>query len=639
MRNLRNWAIMAMMVLVALPTMAAEIDYWTKATVIPVLKGGQSCAAAAKCYVSASKMTDAAAIAAVAEEGGFAADAYKLTGESGTSAVNKEWYFYVLPHEGYVFLGFATSSTGTPSDKMVADKLDKVDDYYMYAGTAGAGWSANTEVTAKELKRYAVFERKQADPVAIDVTGLPTYETAEPTPADGSKVTAFRTLTIHLYSETYDDAVMLMPVPPSVVLTKKDGESTVLDNKVIPTVKQRADDSGSDLILTIDPAIADTCTIEVSIPMGITNNLGAIAGKTKDQLMAMGYCTNPEMKLTYELEPAFVAPVRITNQTDTVLLPDAELKLNSEGLDLGNGNEVMAFFVKYPNKLISCIPSADFKFYVSVVNESNGEVLGLNQYNCEIGVPKLSPDQKKNYRDSCYLCIRLSSENYINHQNIQGRYHVVIRPGIAIDELGLRTGGAEFYFNYGDPEQSQKFVPVDMTEYVGTYRQHMEATEVLPEGQREETFALIQDEEDAEKFYITNVLKTGTVVRMLIYVDEHKYRVAEATEGLYSFVSPIEGTDVEIRFEKQMGGLYIYMNPYVMIAPHFNVKNMEGYYGGGACYYDRISATPDLEGDPEPEITSMEDVTMRVPAEKVLRNGHLVIVKEGIEYNACGVRM
>lgn len=145
-------AVLAMMA--AMPSFA--IDYWTVGKVQAVLKGGEETSAAGYVFVSPESV-DAPAIAGVTST--MQTDPIVLSGNSGSSAVNKEYYFYAKPNDGYKFVGFAATSTGTPSGSGVAEGLAMVGDYYSYTAKAGAGYDSNTEEKPKVLVRYAVFEK------------------------------------------------------------------------------------------------------------------------------------------------------------------------------------------------------------------------------------------------------------------------------------------------------------------------------------------------------------------------------------------------------------------------------------------------------------------------------------------------
>lgn len=146
-------AIVAMMA--AMPSFA--IDYWTVGKVQAVLLGGEASDAAGYVYVSSESIADASAIAGVTSA--MQTDPVMLSGGGGTSAVNKEYFFYAKPNDGYKFVGFASTATGTPSGAGIAEGMAMVGDYYSYSAKSGAGYSSNTEQTAKVLTRYAVFEK------------------------------------------------------------------------------------------------------------------------------------------------------------------------------------------------------------------------------------------------------------------------------------------------------------------------------------------------------------------------------------------------------------------------------------------------------------------------------------------------
>lgn len=152
-----------LMILVAMLTAVPcfAIDYWTIGKVQAVLVGGEESAEAGMVFVSATAVEDASGIAAV--NATMQTDPVVLSGAAGASAINKEYYFYAKANAGYNFLGFASTATGNPSGTGLVANMTQVGDYYSYAAKAGAGWSANTEETAKVFTRYAVFEKVEGE--------------------------------------------------------------------------------------------------------------------------------------------------------------------------------------------------------------------------------------------------------------------------------------------------------------------------------------------------------------------------------------------------------------------------------------------------------------------------------------------
>lgn len=140
---------------------AFAIDYWTVGKVQAVLVGGEVTDQAGLVYVSADPVEDASAIAGVASA--MQTDPVVLSGSAGSSAINKEYYFYAKANSGYTFVGFASTAAGNPSGTGLAEFMETVGNYYSYSAKAGAGWSANTSANAKVLTRYAVFEKTEGD--------------------------------------------------------------------------------------------------------------------------------------------------------------------------------------------------------------------------------------------------------------------------------------------------------------------------------------------------------------------------------------------------------------------------------------------------------------------------------------------
>lgn len=153
--NIQVWLLALISMVMAMPGFA--IDYWTIGKVQAVMAGGEETAEAGYVYVAAEAVESASDISGVTSS--MQTDPVVLSGAAGSSAINKEYYFYAKANTGYTFVGFASTATGTPSGAGLAEGLAMVGDYYSYSAKAGAGWSGNTEETAKVFARYAVFEK------------------------------------------------------------------------------------------------------------------------------------------------------------------------------------------------------------------------------------------------------------------------------------------------------------------------------------------------------------------------------------------------------------------------------------------------------------------------------------------------
>lgn len=171
---MRVFLLALLSMLTVLPGFA--IDYWTVGKVQAVLWGGEETAQAGTVYVSAETVENESAIAGVPSM--MQTDPVMLSGASGSSAINKEYFFYAKANAGYSFLGFASTATGTPSGTGAAESMPQVGDYYSYSAKAGAGWSSNTAESAKVLTRYAVFQKNDDEEQGGDQGGDQSADTA-----------------------------------------------------------------------------------------------------------------------------------------------------------------------------------------------------------------------------------------------------------------------------------------------------------------------------------------------------------------------------------------------------------------------------------------------------------------------------
>lgn len=157
--SLRKLMLALVVMMTAMPVFA--MDYWTVGKVQAVLLGGEETSEAGFVYVANDAVEAASDIAAV--QSVMQTIPFLNQGASGSSALNKEYFFYAKANEGYKFLGFASTASGTPSSAGLAENMEMIGDFYSYSAKAGAGYNANTEETPKVLTRYAVFEKVGGD--------------------------------------------------------------------------------------------------------------------------------------------------------------------------------------------------------------------------------------------------------------------------------------------------------------------------------------------------------------------------------------------------------------------------------------------------------------------------------------------
>lgn len=596
--------LLLLMVSMSMMTMAADIDYWTKGTAVTVLKGGATTPSAGMVYVSATAVADESEIAA--EMGSYMADPVKLTGASGTAAVNKEWFFYAKANAGYKFIGFASSATGTPSGAGAVAGMTMVGSYYQYSAKSGAGWSSNTEATAKDVKRYAVFEKDESAPVVIDVEGLPRYTAYTATPAADSKVKSIRELTIAFTDPTYDEPFGLMPSYGKIEVNRIEGGS-----KTPVEVKSTASVKDGQLLITFEPAIADTMTVEIIIPEAMTNNVMApIATMSKDELGKEGYCTNPEITLTYQIEPGLIKLLGVTNQTDSVSLLGTVL--NSKDYT----NNVNIIYLRYEDELTSCISPSNFPDYVTIYREEGEQhtPILLNKLvpmSEVLGVLKPDYELNKNVRDYHYLQLRLSSDNKIDTTTWEGRYVVNILPGLATNIDGQKTEGASFSFIYGKEVEA---TVIDIDTYLGEYEMQLEMGEHAP-ATGLQTFSFVKQ---GEAYYISRLMQSSL---LLPVTGSGSLYYTENTEANGEYVS-FEDTPTRVVFDPAAKKITL---------PAFRMKKDGGeeIHYSDAIYKWKREIPTGADAIPAAQPTTV----------KMIRNGQMLIVREGKVFTIEGTEL
>lgn len=420
------------------------IQYWTQGVATTVVDGKRD-AEAGWVYASDRLLAEADINAA---KGEFKAEPMMLEGEIGTSAINAVWYYYAKPADGYEFKGFVSSISGVPSGNMAADQLSKVGDFYYCSAKAGSGYSANTQEKPKMAQRYAVFAKTQSAVETMDVDGLPTYPNIVSNPEEGATISALHRLSLSVSGGDYAAPIGVLPGLQTVMVTKTvKGVKEELKYSIQPSY------GNGQIHLVFEPAIADTCDVEVNIPAGLTNNLlKPVTTMSKDELIAASFCTTPALTVHYHVCPSTVKISRIVNTMD-VELRNAKLWWMEKDT-VFSGNEVTCILVQYERALKYAIPSKQFAEKVSVINETTGTVLDLDAYSCELGRMVLVEELGKNMRDSTYINIRLSGSNRIDNKTMLGEYHVIIQPGLGFDEDGLMTEGADFYFSFAEKTET-----------------------------------------------------------------------------------------------------------------------------------------------------------------------------------------
>ncbi len=420
-----------------------------------------------------------------------------------------------------------------------------------------------------------------------DEWALPTYNEISATPSDGSVVRSLTQIRINLGREGYDEPVGIIVSNGNVKAEKvfyvyptdKDPE----DPEYMP-VEQRESITGLSasvqkgvLIVDFETPYIDSALVEITVPAGIVNNLAMpIATMSKQEIYEAGGCTNPEIKLSYDVCPTTI-PVKdvtgigvfdhwekdeqgrdvrydsYTSLIDAKLVPPVN---NGDG-----GDRITYIYFWYPEEFTEL----NYKEGASITN-----ITTQTPYNIAAIEFKTGGDV---YRKNV-IQMRLSTENYI-HSDVydQGEYEVVLPGGIAHTADGMVNEGITFRFTYGDTGKAYRPEAIDLDIYLGNYRNVSEEGEVV---EAPETFKL---EKVEDKYYVTELCGSSLAIPVEANKGGFVLKFTENNDGA-AFMS-YSGGDVVANFAQQQGKPYIFIDQYALyFADGNNVV-------GGAIYYEQ----------------------------------------------------
>ena len=410
--------------------------------------------------------------------------------------------------------------------------------------------------------------------VSAAAQSIPTYTTVVCDPADGATVSAVTSVSISLSREGYDAPIGKMPGSQSVTATKTVGtEQTAIDGITVAV-------SNEQLVVTFAQPVAEACTVTITIPEGVTNNLAMPVGTmTTEEIIAEGGCTNPAITLTYTVAPT-VLPVKDVTGVgyDTKFLTDeqgnfikdekgqyiredkydslVDAQLTPESETNPDGDRVTVMYFWYDEQFASC----DYKGGASVTNVTTGVTHDIASVSFKTG-----GDSHRND----VIELRLSSADYIySEQYHQGVYEVVLPEGFATTADGLKNGGKTFRFTFGDPDKAYVAEEVNLDAYIGNYKALQEKGE-----DSNEAFSFEKDEATGT-YYVTNLCGSPLRIPVEGSGEDFVLKYTENDEG--DTFMDLKGGDVAIAFYEYSGDLYIYLDQYALYSAGHNAEPVIG---------------------------------------------------------------
>lgn len=420
---------------------------------------------------------------------------------------------------------------------------------------------------------------------------LPEYTTVTPSISNNSVVRSATSVEWTLSREGYDDPVGIVPnaeaVKASLIVTTFDPENT--DPEYTGTQEENpvsgvtASVKGGKLVVTFTKPVAEAGKLVISVPAGIVNNLAMpIATMTDQEIFEEGGCTNPALSLTLNIEPVDIECVRVTNARP--LSQDFVFDENG-GLTKDKYGNYAKTYVWQDLKDAELVADVDNLSYIyfwysedfaninytggaTIKNLSNGKELGVGAIEFKTGN---SGDGHK----YDVIEFRISSEDYLKFENQQGLYEVTLPAGIATTADGMKNAAYTFQFKYGDPANAVIEEPVDLDSYVGSYKMHIEAGEVVT---TLESFDFVKD---GETYYLQNINGYDIKVPIAAAGGTNKF-VAKATGNDNYFFGTMRGADVEVKFQENGGKNCIYVDQYII-----QDINASSYNVYGLCIYEQ----------------------------------------------------
>lgn len=426
--------------------------------------------------------------------------------------------------------------------------------------------------------------------VTAAAQSIPTYTTVVTTPADGATVSSLTSVTVSLSREGFDAPLGIMPGSQPVTATKVVGTTQTPIDGITAAVR------GENLVITFSQLVAEVCTVNISIPEGVTNNLAMpVATMTTDEIIAEGGCTNPAIALTLNVVPT-VVPVKdvtgvgydtkyLTDEQGNFIkdengqyirqdkydsLIDAQLTPATDAQPDGDRVTVLYFWYDQPFATINYTGGA------SVTNVTTGQPMAIANVCFKTGGDA--------YRNNV-IELRLMSTDFIySAEYHQGVYQVTLPEGIATTADGLKSGGITFSFTFGDPSQAFKAEDLNLDDFLGDYRS------MADEGdeQADEAFTLCREADAQGKaaYYVTAL--NGSALRIPVaMVGQSIFLCATDDDDLGAFMS-LTGGDVEAVFTAKDGEHYIFVDQYALYDANFELT-----MGGTITYKRESPALPD----------------------------------------------
>lgn len=431
------------------------------------------------------------------------------------------------------------------------------------------------------------IEGSQADEWA-----LPHYTTVSATPGNNSQLRSLTEIAVTLSREGYGDPIGLINSAGKITVSKLiesyPADADPENPEILPTITSEeitgftAGVKNGKIVITFAPAFTDKAKVLVNIPAGIVNNIAApIATMTPQEIFEEGGCTNPEIKLTYYVEPVPMKVKRVTNQGTLdhwdettyeavyqyVDLDGAGLSVNGSG-DFGSEDVSYVYFWYSENFVPSSLNREKLLAEAYIKNTSTGQTLSLNRYTCGL---KNAGDSNRNN----VIQLALSFDDYLNNEHAQGEYEVYLPSGIAMTADGMENEGKTIHFTYGDPSQAGKDNDTDLSAFVGNYEIYTVEGEIL-EGDND-TFSIVESE---GKYYLTAIDNNPLLIPVTARGDHHIAKFTETEDYLFCSVT---GGDTDMLFAVQDGTNYIFLDECVL-----QNLSTSSYTTHGGQYYVQV---------------------------------------------------
>lgn len=420
----------------------------------------------------------------------------------------------------------------------------------------------------------------------VDEWALPTYTNVNVSPSDASTVRSLTQICIELSRDGYADPIGVLPAKGQVIATKvtyvMPDNYDPNDPEVMPQMHRdtihgvSAAVKNGKLLVNFATPLSEESRVDVVVPEGIVNNLAMpVATMTSKEIYDEGGCTNPTIRLSYNIQPVSIKVLDVTGigvfdrfEQDSLghdvrvdsykSLVDAQLVPPVNNGD--EGDRITYIYFWYPE---------DFATIAYAGGASITNITSQKPYNIAAIEFKTGGDA---YRKNV-IQMRLSTENFI-HSDVydQGVYEVILPGGFARTADGMVNEGFTFRFTYGDPEKAYHPEELNLDDYLGNYRNVQDEGESLDL----ETFKL---EKIDGSYCITGLCGSSLVIPVESNNSGTVLKFTENTAG-EAFMS-YSGGDVVASFAQEGGKNYIFIDQYALYLANGDQKV------GGAMYYEQ----------------------------------------------------